>query len=151
MCRPVSATWLCAGSSSETKVQQSMTIAKRRPLLLGLTGLTILSLLVAAFAFARVQTTHAASGGFTRTISSGGTSSFSSAGPASGGGVGVQDPEFANGGEGDSADAGGGGGDQGVNRSHTGATKGNGRAVSSKAATKSNPELGVHFQGLNFH
>src|SRR5262245_58278106 len=36
----------------------------KRPLMLGLSGLILLALLVAAFAFSRVQSTHAASGGF---------------------------------------------------------------------------------------
>src|SRR5262249_3087648 len=125
-----------------------MRIAKR-PLLLGLSGLTILSLLVAAFAFARVQSTHAA-GGTTRTISSSGVSSFGQ--PTTSPDGGIQNPEFAGEPEGDAegGDAGDPGGDHGVDRSHTGATTGNGRPVSSSKKAKSNPELGVHFEGLNF-
>jgi hypothetical protein len=49
-------------------------------------------------------------------------------------------------------DADGNGGDDsgiGINRSLPGTTAGNGRTVSSKG--KSNPVLGAHFQGLNFH
>jgi hypothetical protein len=127
----------------------------KRPLLLGLTGLAILSLLVGAYSFARVTSTRAASGsdgGFTRTISSSGTTSFAAdATSAFGGGVAVQDPEFANGGANDSADASGGGSDQGVDRSFSGPTTGNGRAVNPHKQAKSNPKLGVHFQGLNFN
>jgi hypothetical protein len=39
----------------------------------------------------------------------------------------------------------------GVNRSLPGATTGNGKAVNPGKKAKSNPTLGVHFQGLNLH
>ncbi|HEY6960339.1 MAG TPA: hypothetical protein VI408_00475 [Gaiellaceae bacterium] len=43
------------------------------------------------------------------------------------------------------------GGDSGTNRSIVGAVTGHGRVISSSARAKSNPELGTHWQGLNFH
>src|SRR5262249_15591666 len=146
--RPTSATWPPARSSSETKVQLSMRLAKR-PLVLGLTGLTLIALLVAAFAFTRVQSTHAASGGFSRTISSGGVTS--PAAGLTGNAAGVEDPEFAGEPEGD-AEGGGAGNDShhGVDRSLSGPTTGHGRSVSANKQAKSNPELNVSFNGLNF-
>jgi hypothetical protein len=38
-----------------------------------------------------------------------------------------------------------------VNRKLVGATTGKGRAISSSTRAKSNPQLGIHYQGLNFH
>src|SRR5215831_6716792 len=92
-----------------------------RPLLLGLTGLTIFALLVGAITFARVQSTHAASVVFTRTISSSGTSSFASA-PAADDAA-FQNPEFPGGLGGDAA----GGGI--VDRTHSGSSENNGQPV----------------------
>jgi len=90
----------------------------------------------------------AAGGGVTRQIPSGGTTSLQAADFGVDGGV--QDPEFVTEIEGDEA-GGGGNGDNGVvNRSLSGATKGNGRSVNSNKQAKSNPELSVHFEGLNF-
>src|SRR5262245_55230672 len=105
-----------------------MRIAKR-PLLLGLTGLTILALLVAAFAFTRVQTTRAAGGGFTRSINSGGVTSFASG--TTGDIAGIQDPEFAGEPDGDAEGGEGAVNDahHGVDRSFSGATTGHGRTV----------------------
>src|SRR5262245_59542558 len=118
--RPTSAIWLRVRSSSETKVHLAMRLTKR-PLVLGLTGLTLLALLAAAFAFTRVQSTHAASGGFTRTISSGGVTS--PAAGLTGDAAGVEDPEFAGEPEGD-AEGGEAGNDNhhGVDRSFSGPT-----------------------------
>jgi hypothetical protein len=39
----------------------------------------------------------------------------------------------------------------GVNRTLVGAKTGNGRSINSTARARSNPQLGTHFQGLNFH
>src|SRR5215813_4336478 len=123
----------------------------KRTLLLGVTGLAILSVLGAAFAFAHVTGTRAASdGGFTRTISKGGTGSLSGS-AGQGADVGFQDPEFSDAAQGESADAGGGdGGHTGVDRSFSGATTGKGRVVDSGKQAKSNPELNLSFNGLNF-
>jgi hypothetical protein len=51
-------------------------------------------------------------------------------------------------------DADGGSGDDafaGVNRTLMGAITGNGRTINPHKRAKSNPQLGVHYQGLNFH
>src|SRR5258706_7458760 len=109
------------------KVKGPMRSRKRLTLLL-LSSLAVLSLLGGAFVF-HTASTHAASSGFTRSISSGGTTSFASA-PIGGSDAAVQDPEFA-GGEGDTADAGGAGGDNGPNRNLTRPNQSNRRAVSS--------------------
>jgi hypothetical protein len=121
--------------------------SRKRLTLLLLSSLAVLSLLGGAFVF-HTTSTHAAGSGFTRSISSGGTASFASA-PAGVTNDAVQAPEFAAG-EGDTADASGGAGDNGPNRSLTGPTKGNGRTVNAGAQTKSNPELNLSFDGLNF-
>jgi hypothetical protein len=115
-----------------------------------LTSATILALLLSAIATISVSAAPLQSGGsFTRLIPSGGTTSFASAAPDSVSGI--QDPEFANEAEGDTADAGTeNDGHHGVNRTFSGATTGNGRPVNPNKKAKSNPELGVHFQGLNF-
>jgi hypothetical protein len=88
-------------------------------------------------------------GGLTRQIASAGTTSFAAAdqGAASG----VQEPEFAGGADGDSADGAAADGTRsGVDRSYSGPATGKGLPVGSHKQAKSNPELGVHFQGLNF-
>src|SRR5262245_44260022 len=120
----------------------------KRTLLIAATSLTIVTMVAAALVVFRPSGAHAASG-ITRTINSSGTTSpvAGAIGTASG----VEDPEFAGEPEGDAeggeADP---GGDHGVDRSHSGATKGNGQAVNSEARAKSNPELSTHFEGLNF-
>src|SRR5689334_20401071 len=87
--------------------------------------------------------------GVTRSIAAGGTTSFAAAG--FGNASGVQDPEFVTEVEGDAAGAGGAGVHGPVtDRSLSSAVRGNGRAVGAKAKAKSNPDLGVHFEGLNF-
>jgi hypothetical protein len=52
---------------------------------------------------------------------------------------------------GDADGTGGTGGFTGTNRTVLGASQGNGRPVKAAARAKSNPVLGVHFDGLNFH
>jgi hypothetical protein len=89
-----------------------------------------------------------AAGGTTRQIPSGGTSSFAAAPEGVDGGI--QNPEFAGGADGDSADGAGAVDNHGVDRSLSGPTTGKGQAVNPHKQAKSNPELGVHFQGLNF-
>jgi hypothetical protein len=124
----------------------------KRVMLFGASGIAVLSLASAAFAVAQPHAAHAAAGGIsgeTRTISKGGTSSFAAAAEATD--MAVQDPEFANEAGSDAAGGNAGTGDfTGVDRSHTGATKGNGRTVNASAQAKSNPELNLSFDGLNF-
>jgi len=52
---------------------------------------------------------------------------------------------------GDSGGTGGAKGFAGVNRTLVGAKTGHGQSINPSGRTKSNPVLGVHFQGLNFH
>jgi len=88
-------------------------------------------------------------GGSSRQIPSGGTTSINGGAVSSAGGV--QQPEFVTEVEGDAGGAANAGnGHGGVNRSFSGAKKGNGRVVNPHAKAKSNPELGTHFEGLNF-
>jgi hypothetical protein len=86
--------------------------------------------------------------GTTRQIPAGGTTSFQSADFGADGGI--QYPEFVTEIEGDAAGAGGPGNNGIVNRSLSGPTRGNGRTVNPNKQAKSNPELSVHFEGLNF-
>jgi hypothetical protein len=87
-------------------------------------------------------------GGITRSIAAGGTTSFAAVG--FGNPSGVEDPEFVTEVEGDEAGGGGGGGGPVTDRSLSSAVRGNGRAVKASAKAKSNPGLGLHFEGLNF-
>jgi hypothetical protein len=90
-----------------------------------------------------------AADGVTRNIPAAGTASFGAA--HVGNPSGIQDPEFVTEVEGDEAGGGGAGGANTVtDRSLSSATRGNGRSVSASGHTKSNPELGLHFEGLNF-
>jgi hypothetical protein len=100
--------------------------------------------------FTAATTAGASSSSATRQIPSGGTASIGGGSFTSALG-GVQDPEFVTEAEGDDQ-GGGGSGDNGpgVDRSNSGATKGNGRSVNAHQQAKSNPELGTHFEGLNF-
>ena len=52
---------------------------------------------------------------------------------------------------GDADGAGGDNGAPGVNRTLVGAKTGHGRSIKPSARAKSNPQLGAHFQGVNFH
>ena len=91
----------------------------------------------------------ASGGGFIRQIPSGGTTSFATSAQSTAGGV--QFPEFAAGDESSQgSDALAADSRHGVDRSLSGAANGNGLPVSPHKQAKSNPELGVHFQGLNF-
>src|SRR5262245_5139303 len=114
-----------------------------------LTLAAILVLLASALATVSVGAAPLQSSGSTRLIPSGGTTSLVAAplGTASG----IQDPEFVTEVEGDEAGGeAGNDGHHGVDRSFSGATTGNGRPVNPHKQAKSNPELGVHFEGLNF-
>jgi hypothetical protein len=115
-----------------------------------LTFALVLALLISAVATISVSAAPLQSGGsVTRLIPSGGTTSFAAA--AQGADSAVQDPEFANGEEGDTADAEtANDGHHGVNRSFSGATTGNGRPVNPHKQAKSNPELNLSLNGLNF-
>ena len=86
----------------------------------------------------------------TRTISAAGTTSMQ--GSALGDSSGVTDPEFPATADGDTAGAGGldDSGLRIVNRSYSAGKVSHGVSVRSGAKAKSNPQLGVHFQGLNF-
>src|ERR1700686_801596 len=82
-------------------------------------------------------------------ISKAGTTSFSSAAYAADSNN--QTDQFDLALMGDADGSGGTDGFAGVNRTLVGATTGKGRAINSSARTKSNPQLGEKFQGLNFH
>jgi hypothetical protein len=77
----------------------------------------------------------------------GGTSSFASAPMATDSGLPDEIDPAVNGGDADGNSGSSAG--IGINRSLPGTTTGNGKPVSSKH--KSNPVLGTHYQGLNFH
>ena len=109
---------------------------------------SILVLLAAGTGIVPAGAAPLGQGGTTRQIPSGGTTSMAGSAPSADGGV--QAPEFVTEVEGDEAGAGGPNSDGIVNRSYSGPTKGNGRSVNASKSSKSNPELGVHFEGLNF-
>jgi hypothetical protein len=124
----------------------------KRTLLLTMSGLAVLSMVVAAFAVFHVGGARAASGitGTTRTISSAGIGSPQSGDFVPSGSHDVTDAEFP--GEEDDAEA-----DQPesyrggiVDRSHSMGT-GTGPSVSSGKKAKSNPTFNNGFEGLNFY
>ena len=90
-----------------------------------------------------------ATGPVTVPISKVGTASFASAAYASDSDTQNDQIDLAL--MGDTDGTGGADAFQGVNRTLVGAVTGNGRAISSQKRAKSNPQLGTHFQGLNFH
>ncbi|HET9790409.1 MAG TPA: hypothetical protein VFR08_03830 [Candidatus Angelobacter sp.] len=95
-----------------------------------------------------VQAATPQKGPTTLTLQRVGSSSFASAPMATDiSGIPDEIDAAVNGGDSDGGDNGGPG--IGINRSLPGTTTGSGRIVSSKP--KSNPTLGTHFQGLNFH
>jgi hypothetical protein len=126
-----------------------MRIAKR-PLLLGLSSLAILSLVVAAVVTYGARNASAASIGFqTIQLTRAGSGSLN-AGPTATDFT-TQPDEIDAALNGD-ADADGGSGDgeeSGVNRTLPGAKTGHGKPVDPAAKPKSNVTLGAHFQGLN--
>jgi hypothetical protein len=95
-----------------------------------------------------VRPTHA-DGPVTIPLIKGGSSSFASAPYASD--LGSPDDQFDEAVMGDADGSGGDDADEGINRTLPGAVTGNGRPVNPNKRAKSNPELGTHFAGLNFH
>ena len=119
-----------------------------------ITLLSVPLLLVAAMGLAtnvgEAVAAPSAPSGTTRTISAAGTTTMQ--GTAAGDSAGISDPEFPATADGDTADA-GGLDDSGftiVNRSYSAGKVSHGASVKSGAKAKSNPQLGTHFQGLNF-
>ena len=113
--------------------------------------LTMISALTVVVGAVGVWPVGAASaqGGFTRQIAIGGTTSFLSAAPDVD--AAIQSPEFAIGEEDtEGADASAADSRHGVDRSFSTPTTGAGTQVNAHKQAKSNPELGVHFPGLNF-
>jgi hypothetical protein len=127
-----------------------MRIAKR-PLLLVLCGVAVLSVVFAtAFSFRATGARAADSSSQSVPLTRIGSASFASAGTATD--FSTQANEIDTtvlGGDADNA-FGGPGDDGGINRTPPGATIGNGRAVNPNAKPKSTPTLGTNFQGLNF-
>jgi hypothetical protein len=109
----------------------------------------VLALMLGIFGSAiAVRTAHAA-GPVTVPITKAGTTSFASAPYAADSDTQNDQIDLAL-----MGDADGSGGDdafQGINRTVMGAITGHGRAINSQKRAKSNPQLGTHFQGLNFH
>src|SRR5439155_19392185 len=98
------------------------------------------------------MTLHAAAPqAVTITITKAGSPSFASA-PAAGDST-TQPAEIdeALSADADAANGAGADDEQGVNRTLPGVMTGHGRAISTHSRAKSNPQLGTHFQGLNFH
>jgi hypothetical protein len=108
-------------------------------------------IIVAAFVLvAAPRVVTAQTGSTTRQITSSGITQIRSAPDGSDA---LQDPEFATEVDGDAAAAAGEDANNPrsfVNRSFSGATRGNGRPVNPTAQAKSNPELNRSFDGLNF-
>jgi hypothetical protein len=107
-----------------------------------------IALLIGVLSTVSVKATTTQQGPVTVKLQRVGTSSFASAPPATDvSGVPDEIDSALNGGDADGGNGTGAG--IGINRSVPGTTTGKGRPVSSKP--KSNPVLGTHFQGLNFH
>ncbi len=126
-----------------------MRIAKR-PLLLGLSSLAILSLVVAAVVTFGARNASAASIGFqTIQLTHVGSGSLNAGPTATNMATQPDEIDAALNGDADADNGGGDGEDSGVNRTLPGAKTGHGKPVSPNAGPKSNPTLGTHFQGLN--
>ena len=126
-----------------------MRIAKR-PLLLGLSSLAILSLVVAAVVTFGARNASAASIGFqTIQLTRAGSGSLNAGPTATDFTTQPDEIDAALNGDADADNGGGDGEDSGVNRTLPGAKTGHGKPVSPNARPKSNPTLGTHFQGLN--
>jgi hypothetical protein len=129
-----------------------MQIAKR-PVVIALSGIALISMLAAAFVAFHASGAHAASiSPQTVQLTRVGAASFGSA-PMATDVSGLPDEIDAalNGDEADANNGGGGGDESGVNRTLPGVKTGHGKVISSSAKAKSNPTLGTHFQGLNLH
>ena len=126
-----------------------MRIAKR-PLLLGLSSLAILSLVVAAVVTYGARNASAASIGFqTIQLTRAGSGSLNAGPTATDFTTQPDEIDAALNGDADADNGGGDGEDSGVNRTLPGAKTGHGKPVNPNAGPKSNPTLGTHFQGLN--
>jgi hypothetical protein len=126
-----------------------MRIAKR-PLLLTLSAVAVLSMVTAAAVTSRTTGVHAdALSSETVPLQRLGTASLTTGGTATDFSTQANEiDQTVLGGDADSA-IGGVGDDGAINRTLPGAQTGNGRAVSANAKSKSNPVLGTHFQGVN--
>ena len=111
--------------------------------------MTPLAVIAAIFACMAATTTAGAAGPVNVPLSIAGTTSFASAPYA--GELDKAADQIEQGMNGDAEGAGGEEGFGGVNRTLVGAKKGKGRSIPSSAKAKSDPQLGTHFQGLNFH
>lgn len=119
----------------------------KRPLLLAMSSLAVLSLVVAAAITLGGGRVHA-SAGQTLMLTRTGSSSFSWAAPGTD--ASVQSDEINTFDEADAGDGTDDAGNVGPNRTIVGATTGKGTPINSSKQAKSNPELGTHFDGLNF-
>lgn len=125
-----------------------MRIAKR-PLVIILSGLALVSMLTAAVAVFHANAAHAASiGSQTVPLTRVGAASLTSQPTATDTSTQPTEIDAALNGDAD-ADNGGGDTGGGVNRTLPGAVTGNGKPVSPNANPKSNPTLGTNFEGLN--
>lgn len=111
----------------------------------------VMVMLVSMLTVSSVNTTYASSPSFTPTLvplTQGGTTSFIGGGSPADPVVDIAEIDQATNGDTDSGDVPDFGG--GVNRPLPGTVPGNGPSTNSAQKAKSNPELGTHFQGLNF-
>jgi hypothetical protein len=123
----------------------------KRPLLLGMSSLAILSLIIAAAVTFGGRQAHAASTISSQIVQ---LTRLGSTAPTSGQTATdfSTQPDEIDAALNTDADADNGGGDDeggGVNRTLPGAKTGHGKAISSSAKAKSNPTLGTNFEGLN--
>jgi hypothetical protein len=136
-------------STEETLIRMG---TKKKSLALGLSGITIVSLLTGVFVFHTASGVHADSSGFTaftRTITRGATVTVGNVAPAAD--APITDREFAIGPGDDGTGSTGKNTHRGVNRSFTnhGANGGNGSDGTTVGLASSNPELAASFDGLN--
>src|SRR5215469_7102344 len=121
---------------------------RKRILLSGVSGLTILLLLVGAFVFFHGSVRAATISGQSVPLISGGSASFTSAPMSTD--FSTQANEVDTTIIGGDADGGSDDGvDTGINRTLPGTVEGNGKPVNPSANPKSNPVLGTNFEGLN--
>src|SRR5690242_8040687 len=121
-----------------------MRIAKR-PLVIALSGIALVSMLAAGFAVFTVGGAHAAAlSGQIVHLTRVGSSSFASAPPATDQSTQANEIDAATlGNDADANDGGGDDSDSGINRTPLGAKTGHGKTISSSARAKSNPTLGA--------
>ena len=114
--------------------------------------LAVLALIATAVVAGTASNTHAAGAAGSPAsiqLTRGGPASLSGA-PAAGSVTTDPSSEFDSA-LGEDADSGDDGNDSGIDRSLVGAVNNHGTPISSSRRAKSNPELGTHWQGLNFH